>query len=126
MEVTQKALSAGIQKAEVNNHLGDISSAIGKVARQAGYSVNLEFGGHGVGRIMHGEPHISNDGLAKRGWKIKSGLTVAIEPWFMQTTDEIYQDDDGWTLRSADGSNGAHFEHTVAVTPSGVEILTLL
>ena len=108
----------------VGNQLGDISHAIGNVARDAGLPVNLEFGGHGVGRTMHGEPHVPNDGRPHRGLKLKEGLVIAIEPWFLHTTNEIYTDPDGWTLRSADGSRGAHMEHTVAITGGGPVVLT--
>jgi methionyl aminopeptidase len=125
IKATQDALAKGIENAVTGNRLGDISHAIGQVAWKNGYKVNLEFGGHGIGRVMHGEPHISNDGVKGRGYKIRPGLTVAIEPWFMAGTDKIYQDDDGWTLRSLDGSRGAHSEHSVAITANGTEILTL-
>ncbi|HWH27302.1 MAG TPA: type I methionyl aminopeptidase [Pseudolysinimonas sp.] len=124
IEVTQRALDAGIAATVVGNKIGDISAAIGDVAHAAGLSVNLDFGGHGVGREMHGDPHIANDGRRKRGLPLRAGLVFAIEPWFLQTTDEIYTDDDGWTLRSVDGSRGAHIEHTVAITDDGPLILT--
>ena len=124
IEVTDRALAAGIDAARVGNRLGDISAAIGDVARSAGLRINLQFGGHGVGRTMHGDPHIPNDGRHGRGFQLKPGLVIAIEPWFLHTTDEIYTDADGWTLRSADGSRGAHMEHTVAVTENGPLVLT--
>ncbi len=124
IETTSKALDAAIGAAVVGNRIGDISHAIGTVARAAGLGVNLQFGGHGVGRTMHGDPHVSNDGQAGRGFPLKPGLVIAIEPWFMLTTDEIYTDPDGWTLRSADGSRGAHMEHTVAITVNGPLVLT--
>ena len=82
------------------------------------------FGGHGVGRTMHGDPHVPNDGRAGRGYPLRPGLVIAIEPWFLHTTDEIYTDRDGWTLRSADGSRGAHMEHTIAITEDGPLVLT--
>src|SRR6266508_4735512 len=104
IETTSKALDAAIGAAVVGNRIGDISHAIGTVARAAGLGVNLPFGGHGVGRTMHGDPHFSNDGQAGRGFPLKPGLVIAIDLWFMLTTDEIYTDPDGWTLRSADGS----------------------
>ncbi|MEQ4523414.1 type I methionyl aminopeptidase [Nocardioides kribbensis] len=119
IEITERALAAGIDAARVGNRVGDISAAIAAVAHEAGLSVNTQFGGHGVGRTMHGEPHIANDGRAGRGLRLKAGLVIAIEPWFLHTTDEIVTDPDGWTLRSADGSRGAHSEHTVAITPDG-------
>ena len=124
IEVADRALAAGIEAARVGNRLGDISAAIGDVARSEGLKINLQFGGHGVGRTMHGDPHIPNDGRHGRGFPLKPGLVIAIEPWFLHTTDEIYTDADGWTLRSADGSRGAHMEHTVAVTEDGPVVLT--
>src|SRR5690625_406643 len=124
IEATEVALEAGIAAAVVGNRIGDVSAAIGAVARDYGYRVNLQFGGHGVGRTMHGEPHVPNDGRAGRGLKLRPGLVVAIEPWFMAGTDELRTDPDGWTLRSVDGSRGAHSEHTVAVTPDGPLVLT--
>ena len=124
IDVASRALDAGIAAATPGNRLGDISAAIGEVARAANLGVNLQFGGHGVGRTMHGEPHVSNDGRAGRGLRLKPGLVIAIEPWFMHTTDQIYTDPDGWTLRSIDGSRGAHMEHTVAITEDGPLVLT--
>jgi methionyl aminopeptidase len=122
--VTEAALAAGIAQAVAGNKMGDVSAAIGAVAHHAGLGVNTDFGGHGVGRTMHGDPHVPNDGRAKRGIPLRSGLVFAIEPWFMHTTDRIYTDKDGWTLRSADGSRAAHVEHTVAITPDGPLVLT--
>lgn len=125
IDVTSRALDAGIRAATVGNRVGDISAAIGAVAHAAGLSVNTDFGGHGVGRTMHGgDPHIPNDGRAGRGLPLRAGLVFAIEPWFMLGTDRIYTDKDGWTLRSQDGSRAAHFEHTVAVTDDGPVVLS--
>lgn len=124
IETTSAALAAGIAAATVGNRIGDISAAIGQVAHAAGYGVNTDFGGHGVGRTMHGDPHIPNDGRAGRGLPLRAGLVFAIEPWFMLGTDRIYTDADGWTLKSADGSRAAHFEHTVAVTDDGPLVLS--
>lgn len=124
IEHTERALAVAIDAAQVDAKIGDISAAIGDVARSGGYAVNTQFGGHGVGRTMHGEPHVPNDGRAGRGLRLRPGLVVAIEPWLMATTDEIYTDDDGWTLRSADGSRGAHSEHTIAITEDGPLVLT--
>lgn len=124
IEVTSRALDAGIAAATVGNRIGDISAAIGDVAHAAGYKVNTDFGGHSVGREMHGDLHIPNDGRAHRGVPLRAGLVFAIEPWFMIGTDKIYTDDDGWTLRSRDGSRAAHFEHTVAVTDDGPLVLS--
>jgi len=124
IDVTSRALDAGIAAAVIGNKIGDISAAIGDVAHGAGYRVNTDFGGHGVGRTMHGDPHIANDGRRGRGMPLRAGLVFAIEPWFMIGTDKIFTDKDGWTLRSADGSRAAHFEHTVAVTDDGPVILS--
>ncbi|MCC6375838.1 MAG: type I methionyl aminopeptidase [Microbacteriaceae bacterium] len=122
--VTERALAAGIAAARPGNRMGDVSAAIGEVAHRAGLKVNTDFGGHGVGRTMHGEPHVPNDGRKNRGYPLKPGLVFAIEPWFMLGTDEIFTDPDGWTLRSVDGSRSAHSEHTVAITKDGPVILT--
>lgn len=124
IETTTRALAAGIDAARAGNRIGDISHAIAEVARAAGLGINTQFGGHGVGRTMHGDPHIPNDGRPGRGFKLQPGLVIAIEPWFLHTTDEIYTDKDGWTLRSKDGSRGAHMEHTVAITADGPLVLT--
>jgi methionyl aminopeptidase len=124
IETCERALAAGIAAAKPGNKIGDISAAIGDIAQAAGFSVNTDFGGHGVGREMHGDPHVPNAGRPHRGLPIKPGLVFAIEPWLMRGTDEIYTDRDGWTLRSKDGSRAAHVEHTVAITPDGPLVLT--
>ena len=124
IDVTSAALDAGIAAARTGSKVGDISAAISAVATAAGYSINTDFGGHGVGRTMHGDPHVPNDGRAGRGFPLRPGLVIAVEPWFLQTTDEIYTDKDGWTLRSADESRGAHMEHTIAITDEGPIVLT--
>lgn len=120
----QEALDAAIKVARAGNKVGDISAAIGEVGRSHGLKVNTQFGGHGVGRTMHGDPHVPNDGRAGRGFPLKPGLVIAIEPWFLHTTDEIVMDDDGWTIRSADGSRGAHVEHTIAITDGDPIVMT--
>ncbi|NQX14459.1 type I methionyl aminopeptidase [Rathayibacter sp. VKM Ac-2857] len=124
VDTTTRALEAGIAAAQPGKKIGDISAAIAAVARAEGLSINTDFGGHGVGRTMHGDPHIANDGRAGRGYPLRPGLVVAIEPWFLQSTDEIYTDKDGWTLRSRDGSRGAHMEHTIAITQTGNIVLS--
>src|SRR6476620_5495659 len=124
IDTTTRAVDAGIKAALAGNRIGDISAAIAEVARGDGYAINTQFGGHGVGRTMHGDPHVPNDRRAGRGFPLKPGLVIAIEPWLLETTDEIYTDRDGWTLRSADGSRGAHMEHNIAITPDGPIILT--
>lgn len=124
IDTTERALDAAISAAVVGNKIGDISHAVATVARADGLSINTDFGGHGVGREMHGDPHVPNDGKPGRGYPLRAGLVVALEPWFLQTTDKLITDADGWTLRSADGSRGAHSEHTVAITAEGPVILT--
>ncbi|MBF6348382.1 MULTISPECIES: type I methionyl aminopeptidase [Nocardia] len=124
IRATEEALAAAIAAAQPGNRMGDISAAISAVARSHGYPVNTEFGGHGLGRTMHEDPHVSNAGRPGRGFPLKPGLTIAIEPWFAKTTDRIVTDPDGWTIRSADGSRTAHSEHTIAITPDGPRVLT--
>ena len=124
IDTTTRALDAGIGAALAGNRIGDISAAIAAVARADGYLINTQFGGHGVGRTMHGDPHVPNDGRPGRGFPLKPGLVIAIEPWLLESTDEIYTDPDGWTLRSADGSRGAHMEHTIAITENGPVVFT--
>jgi methionyl aminopeptidase len=121
---TTRALEAGIAAARPGGRIGDISAAIAEVAHADGLSINTDFGGHGVGRTMHGDPHVPNNGRAGRGYPLKPGLVIAIEPWFLQSTDILYTDADGWTLRSGDGSRGAHMEHTIAITDDGPLVLT--
>jgi methionyl aminopeptidase len=124
IDVVDAALEAGIAAAQPGGRMGDVSAAIGAVARAAGFGVNTDFGGHGVGRTMHGDPHVPNDGRPGRGIPLRPGLVFAIEPWLMLGTDRIYTDPDGWTLRSLDGSRAAHAEHTVAITQDGPLVLT--
>ncbi|MFR9749983.1 type I methionyl aminopeptidase [Nocardia sp. 004] len=125
VRATEQALAAAVAVALPGNRIGDISAAIAAVAREHGYPVNTEFGGHGLGRTMHEEPYVPNQGRPGRGYRLRPGLTIAIEPWFARTTDRIVTDPDGWTLRSADGSRTAHSEHTIAITPEGPQVLTL-
>lgn len=124
VEATERALDAGIAAALPGGRLGDISAAIGAVADAYGYPVNVEFGGHGLGRTMHEDPHVSNRGRAGRGLVLRPGLTLALEPWFARSTNKIVYDRDGWTIRSADGSRTAHSEHTIAVTDGSPLVLT--
>ncbi len=123
---TSAALRAGIAAAVPGARIGDISAAIGATGRAAGYGICTDFGGHGIGRAMHEDPHIPNEGSPRRGRRLVPGLVIAIEPWFLAGGKDVYEiDDDGWTIRSGDGSRAAHVEHTVAVTEDGPQILTL-
>lgn len=123
---TQRALDAGIAAATVGNRIGDISHAISTVARAAGCGMPVGFGGHGIGRSMHEDPHVPNHGRPGRGFTLRHGLVLAIEPMLMAGgSDEFRTDADGWTLRTDDGSRAAHIEHTVAITEDGPRILTL-
>ncbi len=122
---TERALRAGIAAARPGARIGDVSHAIGSVLTEAGYPVNTQFGGHGVGSTMHQDPHVPNTGRPGRGYTLRPGLLLALEPWIMAGTAELVTDPDGWTLRSATGSRTAHSEHTIAITDEGPEILTL-
>ena len=124
IDTARRALDAGIDASRVGHRIGDISAAIAAVAHAEGLSINTDFGGHGVGRTMHGDPHVPNNGRPGRGYSLKPGLVIAIEPWFLQSTDVLWTDPDGWTLRSGDGSRGAHMEHTIAITEDGPLVLT--
>jgi methionyl aminopeptidase len=125
IETTERALAAGIAAAGPGARIGDLSHAIGTVLTDAGYPVNMQYGGHGIGTTMHQDPHVSNDGRPGRGYQLRPGLLLALEPWIMADTDELVTDDDGWTLRSATGCRTAHSEHTIAITEDGAEVLTL-
>jgi methionyl aminopeptidase len=122
---TERALRAGIAAARPGARIGDLSHAIGSVLSAAGYPINTDFGGHGIGSTMHQDPHITNTGRPGRGYTLRPGLLLALEPWIMADTATLVTDPDGWTLRSATGSRTAHSEHTIAITETGAEILTL-
>lgn len=125
IEATERALHSGIAAAVPGARIGDISQAIGSVLSEAGYPINTEFGGHGVGSTMHQDPHVPNTGRPGRGYRLRPGLLLALEPWVMADTAELVTDADGWTLRSATGCHTAHSEHTIAITDDGATILTL-
>ena len=124
IKCTEEALAAAIDVAKPGNRLGDISNTIGDVAREYGYPINLEFGGHGVGHIMHGDPHVA-DAAAPTTATSCARLVIAIEPWFLQDhRRDLPGSEDGWTLRASDGSRGAHSEHTIAITENGPIVFT--
>lgn len=125
VETAERALAAGIEAAVVGNRIGDIAHAIGTVCRTAGYGIPDGFGGHGVGRRMHEDPPVPNEGRPGRGLPLRHGMVLAIEPMLIGGGKDGYHEaPDGWTLRTDDGSRAAHAEHTVAITDSGPRILT--
>jgi len=126
IKVTEEALYKGIEKALVNNNLSDISAAVQFHAEKNGFSVVREFVGHGIGRSLHESPQIPNFGKPGRGVKLKQGMVFAIEPMINEKGPEVRVLSDGWTAVTIDGGLSAHFEHTVAVTENGPEILTKL
>ncbi|MDI3417434.1 type I methionyl aminopeptidase [Streptomyces luteolus] len=127
VETAFAALDAGIAAAVVGNRVGDIAHAIGTVCRRAGYGIPDGFGGHGIGRRMHEDPGVPNEGRPGRGMPLRHGMVLAIEPMLTGGgKDDYYADRDGWTLRTCDGSRAAHAEHTVAITSEGPRVLTVL
>ncbi|GAA4320221.1 type I methionyl aminopeptidase [Streptomyces venetus] len=125
IETVERALAAGIEAAVVGNRIGDIAHAIGTVCRAAGYGIPDGFGGHGIGRRMHEDPSVPNEGRPGRGMRLRHGMALAIEPMVIAGgTDGFHAAPDGWTLKTDDGSRAAHAEHTVAITDSGPRILT--
>ncbi|MEV7521945.1 type I methionyl aminopeptidase [Streptomyces sp. NPDC091371] len=127
IQAAEAALAAGIAAAVPGNRIGDIAHAIGTVCRGAGYGIPDGFGGHGVGRAMHEDPGVPNEGPPGRGMRLRPGMVLAIEPMLIAGgTDDYACDGDGWTLRTVDGSRAAHAEHTVAITADGPRILTAL
>ncbi|HEY8167723.1 MAG TPA: type I methionyl aminopeptidase [Candidatus Limnocylindrales bacterium] len=125
VEATQEAMMAGIAAAVPGNHIGDIAGAVEDVATAAGLGIVRPFVGHGIGTEMHEEPQVPNYRLPSRGRRLEVGLCLAIEPMFTLGRHEVRVDDDGWTVRTVDGSLAAHFEHSLAVTADGPRILTV-
>ena len=124
MDATRTALRRGIEKAVAGARVGDISSAVQDYSESLGYSVVRQYVGHGIGRRMHEEPQVPNYGIPGRGYKLRNGMTIAIEPMLNVGGWEAVQLEDGWTVATADGSLSAHFEDTVAITENGAEVLT--
>lgn len=125
VDACEQSLQEGIKQVRPGNRIGDIAHAIQSYAESNGYSVVREYVGHGVGRRMHEDPQVPNYGLPGTGFKLKPGLVIAIEPMLNVGDWHTKVDSDTWTIRTMDGSLSAHFEHTVAVTPDGAEVLTL-
>ena len=121
---TEEALWAGVRKATVGTRLGDIGHAIGAVAERHGFGIVREYTGHGIGREMHEEPQVLNYGRPGTGMKLRKGMAICIEPMFNLGGDATRVLEDEWTVVTADGSLSAHFEHTVAITPDGPQVLT--
>ncbi len=124
LEVTEQCMWAGIQAAQVGNHLGDIGHAVQSLAQKHGFGVVRELTGHGVGRDMHEDPNVFNFGKPGRGVKLEAGMVIAIEPMITAGTYRIKTLKDGWTIVTADNKNAAHFEKTIAITNEGPVILT--
>lgn len=124
MRVTEAGLYAGIEKAKAGGRLSDIGHAVQQVAEAAGYSVVRSLVGHGIGKNLHEEPQVPNYGKPGRGLTLKKGLVIAIEPMVNMGTREVFTDADGWTIITRDRKASAHFEHTIAITENGPEILT--
>ena len=126
IRVTEESLWAGIQHVRAGGRLSDIGHAVQTVAEGAGFSVVREYVGHGIGRAMHEEPQVANYGLPGKGMRLKVGHVLAVEPMVNLGGAETQLHEDGWTVLTADGSLSAHFEHSIAVTEDGPEVLTVL
>jgi len=126
LAVTQDALAAGVEAAQLGNHIGDIGAAVQAVVEHAGFTVVRDLVGHGIGVEFHEEPQVPNYGKPKRREKLVPGLTIAIEPMVNVGAAATKTLSDRWTIVTLDGSRSAHFEHTVAITESGPRVLTLV
>ncbi|HUF96121.1 MAG TPA: type I methionyl aminopeptidase, partial [Acidimicrobiia bacterium] len=124
IDTTEEAMWAGIRQVRHGNRLGDIGAAVARIGSEHGYGVVEEYVGHGIGRQMHEEPQVPNYGEPGTGMKLRKGMALCIEPMFNIGGRHTKVDPDGWTVRTADGSLSAHWEHTVAITPDGPMIFT--
>lgn len=124
IEATEEGMWAGIRQVRKGNRLGDIGAAVAAVGAAYGYGVVEEYVGHGIGRAMHEEPQVPNYGQPGEGMKLRAGMALCIEPMFNIGSRHTRVDDDGWTVRTVDGSLSAHFEHTVAITTDGPMVFT--
>jgi methionyl aminopeptidase len=124
LTVTEQSLYAGLEKVKPGVRLGDVSNAIQSVAEEAGFSIVEEYVGHGVGRELHEEPPVPNYGQPGKGLRLKKGMTLAVEPMVNAGSRFVRTLEDNWTVVTTDGSICAHFEHTIAITEDGYEILT--
>lgn len=126
LDVTEQCLVAGIEQAVIGNRIGDIGYAVQTVAEAAGYGVVRDYTGHGIGREMHEAPDVPNYGTPGRGLRLANGMALAIEPMINMGTHEVRELNDGWTVVTLDGKPSAHFENTVAITPDGPVVMTVL
>jgi methionyl aminopeptidase len=124
LEVTERSLFAGIAEMKPGGRIGDIGAAVQEVAENEGFSVVRDFVGHGIGRALHEDPQVPNFGSRGKGRGLRAGMVLAVEPMVNVGTPEVRVLDDGWTAVTADGRRSAHFEHTIAITENGAEILT--
>ena len=125
IDVTEEALWAGIRLVRKGYHLGDIGAVVAEVGHSNGFGVVEEYVGHGIGRQMHEEPQVPNYGQRGQGLRLRTGMALCIEPMFNVGDKHTTVDDDGWTVRTRDGSLSAHWEHTVCLTPDGPEVFTV-
>ena len=125
IEVTRRALWAGIDQARAGKRVGDIGNAVETAAEPYGYGVVCQYVGHGIGRSMHEAPQIPNHGPPGKGYRLRTGMAVCVEPMFNLGTPDTVTAQDGWTVLTADGRRSAHFEHTVALTADGPVVLTV-
>ena len=124
MDITEESLYKGIEKAVPGNFVGDIGYAVQTHAESNGFSVVRELVGHGIGESLHEEPQVPNYGIPNQGYKLRTGMCIAIEPMINLGGKEIYTAKDGWTILTADGKASAHFEHTIAIMDDGPKILS--
>jgi methionyl aminopeptidase len=124
LATTRKSLYAGIEQMVPGKRLGDVGAAVQETVEREGFSVVRDFVGHGIGRAMHEPPQLPNFGRPGRGQRLREGMVLAIEPMVNAGTYEVCMGDDGWTATTADGKRSCHFEHTVAITEHGPEVLT--
>jgi methionyl aminopeptidase len=125
IQVTEKSLYIGIEQARAGNRVGDVAYAIQNYVESNGFNVVRGYGGHGVGRTMHEDPHVPNYGKPRKGVLLREGMTFAIEPMVLQGKKEVVVLSDQWTVAARDEKLTAHYEHTIAITDNGPEILTL-
>lgn len=124
IETTEQGMWAGIRQVDKGQRLGDIGNAVHEIGEASGYGVVEEYVGHGIGREMHEEPQVPNYGIPGKGLKLKTGMSLCIEPMFNIGRRHTKIDSDQWTVRTEDGSLSAHWEHTVAITPDGPQVFT--